>query len=102
MLTLARGMAARQHQGGRGPAASAKTDIRSSRAAVGWSLLMATSVVLVGYSQSLVVSLLSLPRIQQTFGDGTGGGKRMISAVWILAIQMCSVGSATIGGIAVG
>lgn len=63
---------------------------------------MAMSGVLVGYSQSLVVSLLSLPRFQQMFGKATSGGKREIPAAWILAIQMCTVGSATLGGIAVG
>lgn len=39
------------------------------RAAVGWSVLMAISVILVGYSQALLTSLIFHPEFSKIFGD---------------------------------
>lgn len=60
--------------------------------------MMAFSVVLVGYSQSLSVSLLAQPQFEAVYSDEQDD----FSASWMLAVQMCTVGSAMMGGMLVG
>ncbi|CAK7241588.1 MAG: hypothetical protein STHCBS139747_003052 [Sporothrix thermara] len=72
--------------------------LRTNYNAVLWSLLFMLPVILVGYSQSLVVSLLAQPQFQEQFSAQEDD----FSAVWMLAVQMCSVASSMLGGMAVG
>ena len=66
--------------------------------AVLWSLLMALPVVLVGFSQNLVVSLLAQPQFQYRFSSD----EEDFGAAWMLGVQMCSVGSSMVGGMTIG
>ncbi|OAA65603.1 hypothetical protein SPI_02390 [Niveomyces insectorum RCEF 264] len=72
--------------------------IRSSYRAILWSLLMALPVVTVGYSQGLIVSLLAQPQFQERFA----ADEEDFGAAWMLAVQVCSVGSAMLGNMLVG
>ncbi|CAK7202066.1 hypothetical protein SEUCBS139899_004786 [Sporothrix eucalyptigena] len=71
---------------------------RTNYKAILWSLLLMLSVILVGYSQNLVVSLLAQPQFQERFSSQEDD----FGSVWMLAVQMCSVGSSMIGGMMVG
>ncbi|CAK7225110.1 hypothetical protein SCUCBS95973_005748 [Sporothrix curviconia] len=78
---------------------AARTDtLRTNYKAVLWSLLFMLPVILVGYSQNLVVSLLAQPQFQERFSAQEDD----FGAVWMLAVQMCSVGSSMLGGMTVG
>ncbi|CAK7267156.1 hypothetical protein SEPCBS119000_002397 [Sporothrix epigloea] len=78
---------------------AARTDtFRSNYKAILWSLLFMLPVILVGYSQNLVVSLLAQPQFQERFSAQEDD----FGAVWMLAVQMCSVSSALLGGMVVG
>ncbi|KAL1910690.1 hypothetical protein Sste5344_003591 [Sporothrix stenoceras] len=66
--------------------------------AILWSLLLMLPVILVGYAQNLVVSLLAQPQFEERFS----GAEDDFGAVWMLAVQMCSVGSSMLGGLLVG
>jgi hypothetical protein len=55
-------------------------------------------VILVGYAQNLVISLLAQPQFEERFS----GEEDDFGTVWMLAVQMCSVGSSMLGGLLVG
>ncbi len=66
--------------------------------AILWSLLIALPVVLVGYAQNLSVSLLAQPQFQERFSSREDD----FSAAWMLAVQVCCVGSSMVGGMLIG
>lgn len=85
---------------------SLKEAFRASKKPIAWSVLMAMSVILVGYAQALVISLVAQPQFQARYGNpdvpaGENGNTR-IDATWMFAVQICAVGSATVGALAVG
>ncbi len=89
------------------PKASLRDELRCSMKAVGWSAMMALSVIQVGYSLCLIMSLLAQPQFRMRFGHDINAGSGaaanfQISAAWMLAIQMSAVGSTILGAIAVG
>lgn len=78
---------------------AARTDsFRTNYKAILWSLLFMLPVILVGYSQNLIVSLLAQPQFQERFSAQEDD----FGAVWMLAVQVCSVGSSMLGGMTVG
>ncbi len=77
--------------------------LREAKTPIGWSVMMALSVILVGYAQSLIISLTAQPSFVDAFGfPSDGGGGNKIPASWMLAVQMCAVGSTTFGTVSVG
>lgn len=72
--------------------------LRTYYKAILWSLLLMLPVILVGYAQNLVVSLLAQPQFEERFSSEEDD----FGAVWMLAVQMCSVGSTMLGGLLVG
>ncbi|KIH92509.1 hypothetical protein SPBR_02474 [Sporothrix brasiliensis 5110] len=69
--------------------------LRTYYKAIIWSLLLMLPVILVGYAQNLAVSLLAQPQFEERFS----GDEDDFGAAWMLAVQMCSVGSSMLGGL---
>jgi len=64
---------------------------------------MSTTVVLVGYAQRVILSLLVLPQFEQLYGDVVyPHHHRSIPASWNLALQIATVASSAVGTLIAG
>lgn len=57
-------------------------NIKLYPAAVGWSVLLSTTIIMEGFDIVLIASLLAVPAFQEAFGEQLEDGTYQISAAW--------------------
>ncbi|QLQ81257.1 hypothetical protein HG537_0F00180 [Torulaspora globosa] len=57
--------------------------------AAGWSMLVATTLIMEGYDTALLNALFALPIFQRKFGSQTSAGTYEISSQWQVGLNMC-------------
>lgn len=65
--------------------------------AAGWSILVATTLVMEGYDTALLNALFALPVFQKRFGTQTHDGSYEISSQWQIGLNMCVYSGEIIG-----
>lgn len=57
-------------------------NIKLYPAAVGWSVLLSTAIVMEGFDINLITNLLAVPAFQRDFGVQLDDGSYQITAAW--------------------
>lgn len=57
--------------------------------AAGWSMLVATTLIMEGYDTALLNALFALPVFQRKFGSQTSAGTFEITSQWQVGLNMC-------------
>ena len=85
------------------PGVSFRKTFKASRVAIAWSVFMALSFIVVGYSQNLIIFFLSFNPFLYTYGTHIGDdGEPSIHVGLIIGLQLCIVASSMIGGLLAG